>query len=337
MINTKSAANTVSAWQDAGFPFGFRFKTPLQIFLAVCSAMEERSVNTDQLDFHDQLDENYRPEVQYLHYPPLRFTPKHYSLSTKDMLKFMRDRIFEIAACYCDPDKAYDFDNYPELENWTRESLEDKLKEHYVSPGAFCDVEKYLLFIYKVLNLCCVRRVHVADEYGTVKIRKSPGDNEYDQIAKEKEMMLNTDYILSNYPESHSLTVSCSDGGYYILIQKCIRFLTWVDDKRPCDVKFYCYAGSNTDKFSDLSAGNVTRNSYFCAGVPDKTEILEGNRRTVLELPFPDTAIPAIPVLQRNTTWCCGFTPEIFVNAHYNQCYAYAVRDQRNYLKYYER
>jgi hypothetical protein len=240
----------------------------------------------------------------------------------------------DIACCYCDPDKAYDFDNYPDLEHWTRESLEDKLKEHYVEFSPFCDKEKYLMFIYRVLNLCTVRRVPVRSEYGTARYRDS-GDISglYEDIDNVKKAMTDKPFTLASSP-THRFSVWTTSLKYYKMEQYGIRFFTWIDDLRPCDTTFYGFAEDTYDVFSAPAGLNIKKNSWFCAGVPDHVEDYHGVKRLVLELEAADVDIRDIPELPRDSTWRSGFSLKYFSNSNLNSCFGYAVRDQRKYLKY---
>ena len=65
----------MSAWTAGGFPFGFRFKKPRDVFHTICCAMAERSVNADQADTTDS-NILYRPACHALEYPPNPFDEK---------------------------------------------------------------------------------------------------------------------------------------------------------------------------------------------------------------------------------------------------------------------
>ena len=335
-----------SAWTQAGFPYGFRFRNPRDVFHTICCAMAERSVNFDQTDWSDTDSiYAYRPEVWGVDNPPEPLKRKNIwypgdVYNGTGIFEFMRDRIFLIASRYCDADKAHDFDNCPELENWTPESLEEKLKGDYVRFSPFCDREKYLLFIYKVLNLCSVRRVPVFEESGCCR-RRDSGDGTYFSGSEAKDVLIERSFSPGYDKAYHRFEAYCSAAGEYKLYQYGTRFITWVDGKRPCDIEFYAYAEDNLDEFSSFGSDNIRKNSWFCAGKPDITEeindIMGTRKAAVLELEFKDSALPEIPVLERQSLWQCGFSLKKSGGDRNHQYYGYAVRDQRKYLKYFER
>ena len=325
----------MSAWTDAGFPFGFRFRNPRDVFYSICCAMSERSLNYSQTVNVD--DEEHYEHVKARNNPPRPFQDKNRLVSSnKDtVFKFMQSQIMQIASCYCDPDKAYDFENYPNLENWTAESLEDKLKEKYVKFTPFCDREKYLLFIYHVLNLCTVRRAAVVSENGCEKYRDT-GDMRYyySNLDKAKKDLINTEFSLRySYNPANKLSVYRYDAGDYQLSQSKIRFLSWIDENRPCDITFYAFASDyQIDEFYNFGADYIKKNKWFRVGEPNITEEIKGKLRVSRELDIPDDKLPTnIPELERKTGYSIGFSSG--VDADYMP-YAYAVRDQRKYLKY---
>ena len=336
----------MSAWTNAGFPFGFRFRNPRDVFYSICCAMAERTtINSQTEDFYF---ENRRDEVFYKKNPPRPFQAKdqlngYWTSNSETVFQFMKNRILQIASCYCDPDKAYDFDNYPNLENWTAESLEDKLKEKYVKFTRFCDREKYLLFIYHVLNLCTVKRAEVTIEYGCEKYRDT-GDRYYyyGDLDKAKSYLISRDFSLyHSYNPANKLNVYRYDSGDYKLSQHKIRFLSWIDENRPCDITFYGFASDyQIDEFYNFGVDYIKKNKWFRVGEPNITEEIEKKLRVSRELDIPDNKLPAsIPELERRTGYSIGFSSGVNtdnmsgVDAD-KMPYAYAVRDQRNYLKF---
>ena len=329
----------MSAWTDAGFPFGFRFRNPRDVFYSICCAMAERTtINSQTEDFYF---ENRRDEVFYKKNPPRPFQAKNYlngysTSNSETVFQFMKNRIMQIASCYCDPDKAYDFENYPNLENWTAESLEDKLKEKYVKFTPFCDREKYLLFIYHVLNLCTVKRAAVVPEYGCGKYRFAWGRNgdEYYNMNEAKNDIVKADFSLTDFGNPiNAVSVYTKDNGYFTLYQYKPRFLSWIDENRPCDITFYGFASDYTvDEFYNFGADYIKRNKWFRVGETNITEEINGKLRVSRELDIPDSILPAsIPVPDRHKSYKIGFSSG---TDSYDMPYAYAVRDQRNYLKY---
>ena len=119
--------------------------------------------------------------------------------------------------------------------------------------------------------------------------------------------------------------------------QSGIRFLTWIDEARPCDTAFYGFAEDTCNEFSAPPALNVKKNSWFCAGSPNLVENYGGVMRLALELDVADVDVKDIPELPMDYTWTSGFSLKYFKNNNLNSCFGYAVRDQRKYLKYFER
>ena len=344
---TQNSTTGQSGWQEAGFPFGFRFRNPTEIFLHICKAMAERSMAQDHIESTLDTDGLRLDERAVTQDPGTlnRLDYRHrwslgYEGDLSNMWYFLKDYIFKIAGCYCDADKAYDFESYPELENWTPESLEDKLKENYVKFTAFCNKEKYLMFLYRVLNLCSVRRVSVAQSAaGGLSRRVTTNDKifYYDEIDDAMKLLKSKDFHKSNFL-NQKFKVSCNYIGRYELEQNSIRFLSWVDDKRPCDMTFYGFAtDEGIDEFSPLGVENVALNKWFCAGKADIYERVKGVQAAAVEFKFPDSEIPAVPRLAKNECWTKGFSLKEFRNSEWNSCYGMVVRDQRNYLKYFER
>ena len=330
-------------WSAGGFPYGFRFRKPREVFSVICNAMAERSVALHHLDSSADTSGS-RHEVQAITQKGIcildkkhifnigNYEPKH------NMWHFMEKRIMQIAACYCDPDKAYDFENYPDLENWTPESLEDKLKEDYVRFSAFCDKEKYLLFIYKVLNLCKVRRTFAADSPvgGARRTVGVDGDGYYLYSEREKALdILKSRGFVNMNNNSHKFVVRCDVDETYSFSQYKTRFVTWVDETRPCDITFYgCALSEGIDEFSSCGVDGVKENKWFCAGTPKTFETVNGVSAAVLELEFPDSEIPAIRKLDPMTVFTTGFTLKKLQAGNKNDCYGVVVRDQSKYLKY---
>ena len=345
VLDMSDTSNNVSAWTQAGFPFGFRFRNPRDVFHTICQAMAERSINFDQTDHVDTSKYAYRPEVWGVDNRPEVLRKKHNwypgeVYNGTGMFEFMRDRIFLIASRYCDAEKAHDFENYPELENWTPESLEEKLKGDYVKFSHFCDREKYLIFIYKVLNLCSVRRVPVFEDYEGSGRERSTGLDAFYSGKEAKESLLKRSFRKSDQAYQ-SLAAYHSSAGEYKLYQYGTRFITWLDKTRPCDIKFYAYAKDDLDEFCNFGVKNIKPDSWFCAGEPD---IVESSNKyqmhrdlLIKELEQPDSNLPEIPVLERNSIWESGFSLLKWGGNTYNKNYGYAVRDQRKYLKFFER
>lgn len=315
-----------------------KFRNPREIFHLLCCAMAERSINIDQQEI-DDLHARYRPEVWGVHNAPKFPDIKHLwipggAFSSTGIFEFMRDRIMLIASRYCDAEKAFDFEKYPDLQNWSKESLEDKLKENYMEFSAFCDMGKYLHFLCRVLNLCSVRRVGICGEHGVVNYRTS-GEKTfmYGDIAEAKKELLEADFVSGSDPK-HELSATCRDDLSYRLIQNKLRFLSWIDETRQCDITFYGFAADELDEFSSFGNSSIRKNSWFCAGKAEKTELAGGIIRAAAVLDMNDSELPMIPELKRNQTWRCGFALKHFTNSVHRDCYGYAVRDQRNYLKY---
>ena len=340
-------SNQSSAWLEGGFPRGFRLKNPASVFEVICKAMAERSIAADNAD--SLVDtEGSRIDVNAVEYNPIktnRLERKHfwdlgYHGVKTNIWYFMKEQILKIASCYCDPDKAYDFENYPDLENWTPESLEEKLREDYIKFSAFCDREKYLLFIYKVLNLCSVRRVGTADSAASGNYRWINTQNgyfTYDDKDEMIELLKSRDFSLGAC-RGFTFMTHCDHLNRYELYQYSPRFVTWVDDDRPCDITFYgCASDSGIDEFSPMGVENVKLNKWFCAGQPTINETVGNIKAAVLEFEYPDTLIPDIPELGRSSQWVKGFELKRFKSPVGNLCYGIAVRDQRNYLKYFEK
>lgn len=336
---TRQADTVQSAWQAAGFPFGFRFRNPMEIFRTICSAMAERSCADSRINCHIDTEDN-RIDAGALKNMPKNLRDKNYwhfgsEGESRNLWYFLQRRIYQIASCFCDPEKADDFEHYPDLENWTYESLEDKLKDDCVRFSAFCDREKFLLFVWKVLNLCCVRRVGVVNDNSCGYVREHLGIPSYDNIPEALEELKNIPYR-NGQNRGQLFVTKCNGIGDYSLLQSSGRFVTWVDDTRPCDIKFYCLPQDGYDEYSNFGIGGIKPGRWHCAGKPDIFETTGRVKTAAVEFPFPDSEIPAVPELQKNKSHSVGFTLQEFKVAG-ETCCGYAVRDYRNYLKYFER
>lgn len=326
---------TPGSWK---IPASFQFRAPLDVIKELCRAMAERAIAEDVNDASDTMDHKLRIECSsdLFHLLDRKFDWRYGNgSSVKDTFwYFLKNRVFEIASHYCDPEKAFDFDRYPDLENWTHDSLQERMKEEFIEYKPFISKEKYLIFLYKVLNLCCVRRVELPDLYGSSLYRTSGNGYYYYEIANEGIDVLKSSPYTNGYAVGQKFITLCDEYGYYYFTQFRGKFNTWVENKRPCDITFYAFASSDgVDEFSSCGAANVQKNKWFKAGVPTETS----SNTATLVLDYPDSSIPPVVRLERGREKSVGFNYKTWRGQKYAVCYAYAVRDHRKYLKYFER
>ena len=324
----------MSSWTDAGFPDSFRFRSHLHCVRTMYAAALERGLasgsNMELTDDTFQLFE----EKWWWHYGD------PYGYVGTRLRDYLSTGILDIAGCFCDPEKAYDFENYPELENWTKDSLKEKLGKDYIEYSPFVDKDKWAMFVYKVLNLCYTRRVPVysssRDRFISGPIFRSAEGNSADLVL--------TRLRNSEWREATSTCfgsqwrVDVSEGFYYIS-QNAGGLGIRYNQKSPCKISFYTEAvKGECDVFSALGAtdhyGNpVTADRMFLAGVVNPEQVTDGVSAYV-RFRFPDSAMPALPDRLSTGTYITGFDLKEFSAQDGNVTVGYAVCDHLKHFKY---
>ena len=310
----------------------FRFRKPKDILNYLRLAMFEKDIRRST---SGSTDDANRKEWQFDKFYPRVFGRKwNWGESSQydGLDRFLEERVLQIASTYCDPDKAYDFENYPELEYWSSDALEDKLKEKYVRFSPFCDKMKYLLSLCHILELCCVKRAPCR-----VEGRERTGSGRWAENSSltgtysncMKALLKNQSWVSAGYDSgtapTNMILFTTSNGPR--ILQRQIQFSTWVDDTRPCDIKFFACAEDTLDEFSSFGAvdyyGNaIVKNKWFCAGVPDTVN----NKYTGMSMPFDDEKLPSYtpPGVMRGFSIRKTFSP-----ADFDGRYGCAIRDYR--------
>ena len=319
------------SWTDAGFPDKFRFRTHTALSLALGAALFERetSANGDPgMHEEDLIVFNDKWLWDSREYFNVSFT----SLLTTGFLK--------LAGCFCDPEKAYDFENYPALENWNTDSLRQKLGSDYVEYSPFVDKDKWALFVYRVLNLCYVRRVPVYEippryDWGGSQIRRAD-----DTPSEVMERLKRADFVYPGSNQGSSISaVKYDDGSGTVEVeQRVCGFSTLIT--HPCEVTFYGYAEKGTcDEFSPLGARDaegklIRENTWFCAGVAGEPVNNDTCARKTLD--FPDSELPStLPELTYGKVWKKGFDlKKLDISTDSATHNGYAVCNYQNHFKY---
>ena len=320
----------MSSWQNAGFPDDFRFTSHTKCVTALAEAICERS-----------LAAGGSTEVTQETFMTLdsKWIWDHWNITLDE---FMTSRLMTIAGYFCDPEKAYDFENYPELENWNADSLREKLGADYLEYSPFIDKDKWAMFVYRVLNLCYtrrvpVRRVNPRPVYSGTKVRytNSLPEKALDEL-KQKEFYYND---RENVGSSISVIREVDYSRFVDVTQHICGFSTAYNPASPCDVTFFgCPEKGSCDEFSALGARDVNgkliqENKWFCAGTASDGDILSTYVRKTLE--FPDSELPSIlPELDAGEVWKRGFELKTLNNSTDYICNAYAVCDHLKHFKY---
>ncbi|MBO5765947.1 MAG: hypothetical protein J6S24_06650 [Lentisphaeria bacterium] len=325
--------NTETPESNWKIPEDFRFRRPLEVVEELISAMKERSTGDQLAEEHPVYRVELRSNLFRILSEKYSWTLDNGSSDKLTFWYFLKNRVLEIASRYCDPDKAYDFDRYPDLENWTPESLKERMGSDYVEFNCFVSKEKFLIFLYKVLNLCCVRRVPIPDYFGSGLVRSNYYYDPWYGSPEDGLKLLKESEFRDIYATGHNLTVHCNGQNKYEYTQFRGKFNTWIDPARLCDVTFYAFASTQgVDDFSPIGT-SARADSWFCAGKADTF----ADGKASLTLDFPDSYL-FVPSLTSGNTRVKGFKYKTWYYTPLSaDCYGYAVRDQRKYLKYFER
>jgi hypothetical protein len=252
--------------------------------------------------------------------------------------------LLDIAGRFCDPEKAYDFENYPALENWNADSLREKLGSDYVEYSPFVDKDKWAVFVYRVLNLCYVRRVPVyeftpAGDRGGSKVRLASHTP-----SKVIEYLKSQDFGYCRTNAGSCISAVKYDTGFGVIdvTQRVCGFSTLLTAVVPCNVTFYGYAEKGScDEFSALGARDVNgelieENSWFCAGSPGEDDFVNGGFCALKTLDFPDQELPsAFPELTYGKVWKRGFDlKKLDISTDSTVYNGYAVCDYLEHFKY---
>ena len=320
----------MSSWNNAGFPDLFRFRSQTQCAEALASAICERSLAAGG---------NIRVTGDTFTTLDSKWLWEYWDLPFQD---FLTTGLLSLAGCFCDPEKAYDFENYPELENWNADSLSAKLGKDYLEYTPFIDKDKWAMFVYRVLNLCHTKRVPVRQvnprpvfSGTTVRYAYGTPDKVLGEL-KKKEFHYND---RENVGSSISAILYDDNSGCVEVTQHIGGFSTAYDPDSPCNVTFFgCPEKGSCDEFSALGARDVNgeliqENRWFCAGTAKDGDVLDTYVRKTLD--FPDSELPtALPELTYGKFWKRGFELKILNASTDYICNAYAVCDYLKHFKY---
>ena len=301
-----------------------RFRTHLQTADILVSAISERYLASGTVSDVSEL----RTNMQIF---DLKWK-WDWTYRKEEFINFMTSGVLTLAGNFCDPEKAYDFENYPDLPNWTVDSLKEKLGSDYLQYTPFADKDKFLVFICRILELCRVRRVPVYQNSsrpvfaGTKyrKVRTTP-EKALDELKKAE--------FYSNDRKNTGSSIEFlqyNDGsGMLTATQYVCGFSAEYNSKLPCKVAFYgCAVKGACDEFAALGAKDangepVRENVWFCAGSPGEGDIFDNYVRKTLD--FPDSELPDfIPDLEYGRVWKRGFELKKPENS---DCVGYAVCD----------
>ncbi len=321
----------MSSWESDGFPVDFRFRNHYQVARTLASAVLERSIAVGgNMEITEETFQIFREkwDWKYWDYP---------------LKKLFTTGLISIACDFCDPEKAYDFENYPALENWTPDTLQKRLGKDYLEYSPFIDKDKWAVFVYRILNLCYVKRVPVRQlnprpVYSGTKIRsvRVVPEKVLDELKKAEFYYNNNE----NVGSSIEFTRNDDSSGTVTAIQCICGFSTAYNSKCPCDVTFYgCAEKGSCDEFSTLGATDVNgnpiqENVWFCAGKSGEDDILY--RYAIKTLSFPDSELPdALPALEYGETHRRGFDlKKLDISTSSVTYNGYAVCDYYNHFKY---
>lgn len=321
----------MSGWSSAGFPVEFRFRNHYQVAHTLASAVLERSIaaggNMEMTNDRIPLL-TLKWDWYYWDYP---------------LKKLFTTGLLSIASCFCEPEKAYDFENYPVLENWNPDSLQKRLGGDYLEYSPFVDKDKWAVFVYRVLNLCYVKRVPVRQD----NPRPVFSGTRFRRVRTVPEKVLtelkNADFYYNdreNIGSSIQFVKYDNGSGMVTAIQSICGFSTAYNYKCPCDVTFYgCAVKGECDEFSTLGAADVNgdpvqENVWFCAGKPAEGDVFDLYARKTLD--FPDSELPdALPQLEYDKVWKHGFElKKLDISTSSVTYNGYAVCDYYNHFKY---